>query len=330
MKKLDLSLGNPTYLDSYWEWASEKQLERPSLPLQSYTAYGPAGGLAELKEKILKLHDLVGNAETKDRYVVIGHGVTQLINGAISQFPADFVYAKAPYFFRFPKIFYDRGIIQIQEDEILPSGNFVELVTTPSNPENKLFPMTNAKWKVFDLCYNWPQYGEVNKHDENIMLFGLAKSTGHAGTKIGWALVNNKSEYDSLCEHIDISTGGVSIDAQMKAIEVIDFIISQYESKARHGSHPSSETPFEAGYQVLTDRWKRLLAINSPKVKFLNSSGMFAWIEIEHSSDAARELEAIYGVIGRDGPSCGGEDFHVRLNVGCSDLEFEDLINRLT
>jgi len=39
--------------------------------------------LPETKEAIKRLHHVVGNAVTEDRYIVVGNGATQLLQGAV-------------------------------------------------------------------------------------------------------------------------------------------------------------------------------------------------------------------------------------------------------
>ena len=58
----------------------------------------------ELEKYIIKLHDLIGNAVTKGRYIVFGTGSTQLINAAVhslslsSRGSPALVLANPPYF----------------------------------------------------------------------------------------------------------------------------------------------------------------------------------------------------------------------------------------
>ena len=58
----------------------------------------------ELETQIRKLHEVVGNAITKDRYIIFGAGATQLLNAAVHALSADDdaipskVLASAPYY----------------------------------------------------------------------------------------------------------------------------------------------------------------------------------------------------------------------------------------
>lgn len=66
---------------------------------------------------------------------------------------------------------------------------FIEFVTYPNNPDGKLTKAVlegpNAK-AIFDHIYYWPHYTAISAPANNdIMLFSISKSTGHAGSRFG-------------------------------------------------------------------------------------------------------------------------------------------------
>jgi L-tryptophan--pyruvate aminotransferase len=322
MTALDLSMGHPLYLEEYWSNLSVNY-DEGNIHIQAYAnmAYGLHEGNVNLKEAIIDIHDSVGNAETKGRHVLIGNGATQVLHAVLTQSPYPEVYARPPYFFRFPKIFEQTGHLEIHAPKQTP--HFAELLTLPSNPDFVRYPETNSHFKVHDLCYNWPQYGPVVKHDNEIMVFSLGKATGHAGTKIGWALIEDRSLYLKALEHIETTTGGVSRDSQYRARVILE---NQYD-RLQDRSHPRS--CFEYGRDVLEERWRSIRAIAAPRIKVLNNGGMFLWVELEGSQDAASEVLSLYSIKGRDGRACGGGANQVRFNVGCSPHDFQQFIERL-
>lgn len=71
------------------------------------------------------------------------------------------------------------------------SGPYIELVTSPNNPDGfTRYPVVNRSGGslIHDLAYFWPQYTPISSPSENdLSLFTLSKSTGHAGMRIGLA-----------------------------------------------------------------------------------------------------------------------------------------------
>lgn len=66
---------------------------------------------------------------------------------------------------------------------------YIEVVTSPNNPDGSIRQAVANGDKgilVHDLAYYWPQYTPItHRADEDIMLFTISKSTGHAGSRIG-------------------------------------------------------------------------------------------------------------------------------------------------
>eukprot|EP01051_Picozoa_sp_SAG22_P022673 SAG22_NODE_5523_length_999_cov_1.715556_1_plen_78_part_00 len=46
---------------------------------------------------------------------------------------------------------------------------------------------------VYDRAYYWPHFTPVQPASDEIGLYTLSKLTGHAGTRIGWALVKDEA-----------------------------------------------------------------------------------------------------------------------------------------
>ncbi|XP_012834595.1 PREDICTED: tryptophan aminotransferase-related protein 2-like [Erythranthe guttata] len=99
-------------------------------------------------------------------------------------------------------------------------GPYIEMVTTPNNPDGFIIePVLNrAKgMPVHDLAYYWPQYTAINSSaDHDIMLFTVSKCTGHAGSRIGWAIVKDEAVARKMVKFIEVSTIGVSKEPQKR------------------------------------------------------------------------------------------------------------------
>lgn len=70
------------------------------------------------------------------------------------------------------------------------TGNFIEFVTAPNNPDGQLnqplLSGSNVK-TIHDRAYFWPHFTAVpaTPPDENLTIFTISKLTGHAGSRFG-------------------------------------------------------------------------------------------------------------------------------------------------
>ena len=69
------------------------------------------------------------------------------------------------------------------------AGPYIELVTSPNNPDGFVRHSVVNKsggYLIHDLAYFWPQYTPISSPADNeLSLFTVSKSTGHAGMRIG-------------------------------------------------------------------------------------------------------------------------------------------------
>ena len=301
MKKIDMSWGSPSFLNDYWDrFSIEVDFIEKSNDYK-------LGSKDSLKKAIASLHKKINNAEIKNKYIVVGAGATQILAGLFWVFKNKFnvknAWANPPYFMRFPKISEISGLKWKNHNESL------QIITSPNNPDGKVKFIFNKNYKnyILDLCYNWPQYTDIiYKFDHPIMVFSLGKATGHASTRIGWAIIENKEIAEALEQYIEISTSGISIDAQVKAEQAIN---SQLEDSL-------DETVFEYGKKELRIRWGKVLKLK-PKFKILNNSGMFLWAK----GECPNNIQSINGAF------LGETSKHFRLNLGCSSSTFKSFID---
>ncbi|XP_012852347.1 PREDICTED: tryptophan aminotransferase-related protein 2-like [Erythranthe guttata] len=107
-------------------------------------------------------------------------------------------------------------------------GPYIEMVTTSNNSDGFIRePVVNrAKgMPVHDLAYYWPQYTSItSSEDHDIMLFTVSKCTGHAGSRIGWAIVKDEAVARKMVKFIKVSTIGVSKEPQNRAATILEII----------------------------------------------------------------------------------------------------------
>lgn len=306
MKTLDLCWGNTNFLYPFW-----KNISPMSLELDKDMSYGII--LSELETAIRLLHKKEKNVVNPDGYeVVIGCGATQVIQAAIHALEpregVPRVYAQAPYFMRFPDMAHMAGghFVKITDAYI---DYDVEINTLPNNPDGKWQSGQSGDGVtvIYDLCYNFPQYMRdgVVKMNEDIMTFSLSKATGHASTRLGWALIRDPEVATKMRKFIEYQTCGVSVEAQNKAYQVL-----------MH--HWSKQNDFmEYGRAVMSARWKILGSLG-----FQVRNGIFLW---EKNPERFEKL----GIVGINGEVFGATKEWIRLNMGCSDEDFQDFVMRV-
>ncbi|GMJ02392.1 TRYPTOPHAN AMINOTRANSFERASE RELATED 4 [Hibiscus trionum] len=309
----------------------------------------------QLESLIRKLHAFVGNALTRNRYIVFGAGSTQILNAAAyalspvntSQSPTRVV-ASVPYYslykdqveyFNSERFKFDGDAYTWRNrSDARPSTNVIEFVTSPNNPDGQLnraiVDGTNVK-TIFDRAYYWPHFTPIPAPaDEDLMVFTLSKLTGHAGSRFGWAVVKDESVFNRMVTHMQLNSIGVSRDTQLRAFKLLKAVLEE------------GTGIFDFAYRTMKTRWERLAAtlllsnrfslqkFNPQYCHFYNEirdfSPAYAWVkcEREEDKDCYAVLKAA-NIIGRRGNVFGSEDRYVRLSLVRSQDDFDILIHRL-
>ncbi|KAJ6431122.1 hypothetical protein OIU84_018588 [Salix udensis] len=137
-------------------------------------------------------------------------------------------------------------------------GPYIEVVTSPNNPDGAIREAVVSRGEgklVYDLAYYWPQYTPITQPlDRDIMLFTFSKCTGHAGSRIGWALVKDKEVARKMTEYMQISSIGVSKESQIRAAKILGVL----SEGCQHFRTVDSENFFEYSHSILKERWERL------------------------------------------------------------------------
>lgn len=292
--KLELGWGNPDFLQPYWE-AHPINL---NIDLNEQLAY-QFTGLEDLKISIKKLHKKIGNANVDNKYIVIGSGATHILNGLISMHSSPLVYAEPPCYHKFYEFTNFANKTWAQHE------NSIEIVTIPNNPDGQIKKGT-SKFQVHDLSYNWPTYGRIENYDFDIMIFGLSKATGHASTRIGWAIIKDEEVAKQLEYWMHINSCGVSYYSQLAANKIIK---NQALIK---------DTVFKYGEEVIIERWKDIMFSMNLPFERQNGNGMFMWCKGECPED----LTVVPGKL------FGGPDDHFRISLGVSEETWQEFVRR--
>ncbi|XP_050223357.1 tryptophan aminotransferase-related protein 2 isoform X3 [Mercurialis annua] len=302
-----------------------------------------------------QVHKMVGNAVTEDRYIVVGTGSTQLYQAVLYALASQdahepiSVVTAAPYYSSYPAITdcLKSGLYKWAGDarSFEKKGQYIELVTSPNNPDGFVRQSVVNRSEgilVHDLAYYWPQYTPISSpSDHDIMLFTVSKSTGHAGMRIGWALVKDREVAKKMIKYIELNSIGVSKDSQLRAARVLKVVADSYESPS-----DSSDTLFGFAYHIMAERWQLLRAavqhsgiFSLPKFSpgFCNylkrafePQPAFAWLKCEESIEDCEKFLRSNGILTRSGKHFGVGPQYVRISLLDRDDTFELFIDRLS
>ncbi|KAJ7974003.1 Tryptophan aminotransferase-related protein [Quillaja saponaria] len=352
----DADSGDPIFLEPFWmQHAANSALLVAGWHRMSYRFSDQSYISQVLEMHIRKLHAKVGNAVTDGRFIVFGAGSIQLLNAAVfalsqnsSVSPAK-VIASAPYYavYKAQTELFNSVNYKFAGDTSLWQNNtsdnttkFIEFVTSPNNPDGKLnkavLHIENAK-TIYDHAYYWPHFTAIPAPaDEDLMLFTISKSTGHAGSRFGWAIIKDEAVYQRMQSYVGYNTMGVSRDTQLRALKLLSVVL---EGEGRE--------IFEFAYNTMRQRWERLSNILSMSKRFSlqkiapqfcsffqkvrGPSPAYAWLKCEKEEDKdCYSVLIAANINGRAGSVFGAEDQYVRLSLIKSQDAFEILLDKIT
>ncbi|KAJ9546043.1 hypothetical protein OSB04_025750 [Centaurea solstitialis] len=348
----DANSGDPIFLEPFWmQHAANSAVLISGWHRMSYR-YGDLYMSTELENYIRKLHSVVGNAITKDRYIVFGVGSSQLLSAALyaissqnSSSPSNVV-ASIPFYsiYKTQTVLFNSENFQFGGDtstwQLNNSTNnmdVVEFVTSPNNPDGELKKSVLKGKKIYDHAYYWPHFTPIPApSDHDLMIFTLSKLTGHAGARFGWAVIKDKDIYVKMLTYIVVADLGISKDTQLRVLKLLKVALED-----------EGKPFFNFAYNIMKDRWDRLTSVFSKSTRFsiqqrrslhcnfVNETRLpspaYAWVkcEREEEEDCGAVLEAA-NIIGRAGSAFSAKDRYVRLSLIKSQDDFELLVQRLT
>ncbi|XP_002527907.2 L-tryptophan--pyruvate aminotransferase 1 [Ricinus communis] len=356
---INLDQGDPTMFEPYWRKQGDKcTMVISGSDLMSY--FSDIGNVCwflepQLSDAIKRLHRTVGNAVSDDRYIVVGTGSTQLYQAALYALASSSggpepisVVCAAPYYSSYKEEtdFLRSRLYKWAGDAYAYDKNepYIEVVTSPNNPDGAIRETVVNRGEgkhIYDLAYYWPQYTAITRPaDYDIMLFTFSKSTGHAGSRIGWALVKEKEVARMMTKFIEVSSIGISKESQIRAAKILGVVTEN----CQHFGTPESENFFEYGQCLMAERWKKLREIvkNSkiftlPKYpqewcnfseKYIESNPAFAWLKYKEDADCEGLLRA-HKILTRGGERFGAGRNYVRVSMLSREDAFNQFLERL-
>lgn len=358
---INLDHGDPTMYEKFWQQIGEKTTVVIS-GWQYISYFSDINNLCwflepEFANAVIRLHKVVGNAITEDRHIVVGTGSSQLFQALLyalsppnTSKPMNVVSA-APFYSSYPLMtdYLKSGLYKWAGDayKFAKDQPYIELVTSPNNPDGSIRQAVVNGDKgilIHDLAYYWPQYTPISSPaDHDIMLFTVSKSTGHAGARIGWALVKDREIAKKMTTFIEINTIGVSKDSQIRAAKILQTVSNSYD----HGGNPEEEESFfDYSYNLMENRWKKLRAAvnksgqfslpNFPlgtctfSGRYFEPQPAFAWLKCEGQTEDCESFLRGQKILTRGGQHFGVSPRYVRISVLSRDKEFDLFTDRLS
>ncbi|KAL6615941.1 hypothetical protein ACP70R_038211 [Stipagrostis hirtigluma subsp. patula] len=350
--------GDPVFLEPYWRrHAAASAVVVSGWHRLSYITTDSLFQSVELESLIRRLHRAVGNAVVDDKHIVFGTGSAQLINALVHALSPDAnaaspparVVAAAPYYSA-----YETQTRMFDGREYKWSGDaaawtnasrnstdgFIEFVTSPNNPDALLRkPVLGGSAAIVDHAYYWPHFTHIPEPaDDDVMLFTTSKLSGHAGSRLGWALIRDAKVAKRAYEYVKQSTIGSSRDTQLRILRVVKVILANLHVE---------DDIFAFGHDVMRTRWRRLNAVVSrsrrislQKIptqyctyfnRITEPSPAYAWVRCEREED-----EDCYGallkanIITRASDLFGASSRYTRIGLLKSDDDFDVLMERIT
>ncbi|KAH7297800.1 hypothetical protein KP509_25G013500 [Ceratopteris richardii] len=373
----DVTSGTPLLFAPFWKQnAEEGAVLIPgwyrigySFMEDSSVSISPA-----LEREIRILHNLVGNAVVDNKYIVLGVGSMQLLKAAVACLASDSgstaVVTAVPYYpaYREQSLLFGTAHFTWAGDaNVYAQQHFgmnsstIEFVNSPNNPDGMVrHAVLNGSdaLTIHDYAYYWPHFTAITEAaDQDVMLFSLSKISGHAGSRLGWAIVKNYTHYERLLTYLYWSIITVSHETQLRATQLLRVINGAYSGQLHAEQmipldlppayYASKGLSFHYGYVVLHDRWMKLNRILNQSnrfglqhlepvyCKFFNEvtgpSPAYAWVycKQENDEDCQAVLEQA-GIISRGGDKYESSIRYTRLSLLKRALTFENLINHLS
>ncbi|XP_052156632.1 tryptophan aminotransferase-related protein 1 [Oryza glaberrima] len=366
---INLDHGDPMMYEAFWRGGAGERATIVIPGWQTMSYFSDVGSLCwflepGLEREVRRLHRLVGNAVADGYHVLVGTGSTQLFQAALYALsppgpsaPMNVV-SPAPYYSSYPAVtdFLKSGLYRWAGDAKMFDGDtYVELVCSPSNPDGGIREAVLKSGDgvaVHDLAYYWPQYTPITSaaaHD--IMLFTVSKCTGHAGTRLGWALVKDRAVAQKMSKFIELNTIGVSKDSQLRAAKILKAITDGYDraagaAAAGDDDDDSSGRLFHFARRKMVSRWAKLRAAVAASGIFtlpdelpghctfanetVSAYPPFAWLRC--GKEGVDDLEGYLRerkIISRGGGKFGADGRVVRISMLDTDEAFAIFVDRL-
>jgi hypothetical protein len=327
-----------TPIESYFRTGYQHNAETGSVHYNKGTLW------RALSDAVLSLHQRFGNANTANKTVVFGAGATTLIAASQVAYarvlesqrrkgPAAaaaaakglLVYAEPPYYGGY-KGFASLGTLGASftgdaAEADADRARVLQIATSPNNPTGHARNATLFSdgggaplGAVYDRVYFWPSLAEVDARDEpgeaeGVTLFSLSKLSGHASTRLGWALVDDPFVAAAMENYISTAQIEVSSASMYRALSIIRALDS-----------PVGDRFMQFVRENLQARWGEVLSVlgaASNAFSIESRPGQFyLWVRcLSASTSSCYDVFAAGGILGEPGASFGAGPEYVRIEL---------------
>jgi len=233
----------------------------------------------------------------------------------------------------------------------------IELVTSPNNPDGHLrVPVVSGAHSavVMDHAYLWPHFVATGAppvdHVSNstISLWTLSKVSGHASTRVGWAITSCPVLAARLTAFVRAASYGAPRESQLRAIAAIEHIVAHdgelfrvarrlmlsrwrrlEDAFARHGALVASTEGVLAASPAY-----RLEGRDAPAADAFSAetsyeaSPAYAWVQKLDGGDCLAAMASV-GIVARPGGQFGVSHDFVRLELLMREQTFVILLAKL-
>ncbi|KAL8506776.1 hypothetical protein ACS0TY_017608 [Phlomoides rotata] len=352
----DAGSGDPLFLEPFWmKRARSSAIVISGWHRMSYNFPDQSYISKRLENRIRRLHSIAKNAVTEGKYLIFGAGSSQLLTAAVfalsinnnssspvriaAQPPFYPVYKTQTDYFETSRFRFDGTLLQ-ENSSNTNGAKVIEFVCSPNNPDGNL--RTNVLQgpsvsTIHDYAYYWPHFTPIPAPaDDDLMIFTLSKLTGHAGSRLGWALVKDKTTYDNMVNYMEIASLGTSRETQLRALQLFNTILRTNGTEI-----------FDFAYNTMRRRWNLLNEIISPSKRFSlqkipprfctyfekvrGASPAYAWVKCEREED--RNCTKVFEeakISGRGGRVYYDDESYIRLALIRGNDDFNLLLKRLS
>lgn len=329
-RSLDLGFGFPRYMTPFWG----KEKKKVSLDYQNFADYNSAEPTKQMFALIKNMHGI--STKGIEDTIVVGFGASQMVAAAAYAYKKvhkiDWWIMKDTYWGRLKRLILFGNVmanIITDSSQFNKYNNAVNFIVHPNNPDGCIMQKPKHKsnvknnFVVVDACYAWPQYDThktgTSIPEGDVTIFSLAKSLGLAGLRIGYALCKDVRIAQAMREYVELSTGGYSTVAEFTA-----GLLSKKQIKECLAYGKQKLDQRRAILNNLIEKVDLPFVITN-----LEEPGMFLWCRHKTNKNGKKAIEKQYNINSVEGSFFGADDTYFRLNLGCSDSEFKELIRRL-